>query len=1494
MKKTTRICALALSLIMVLGVLPFGLDVEAEAATLSFDTDGLTREAAEAYRNICEGLVGNYGGFASSDEVSYNEDGLGFAGGLLRDLNGDGMPELVTVCTQYDYNDFAYLDIWTFRDREEHIFSDSFFLNSSNGGFSVVIFENNDRCFLEISYSDGGFGDTIVQETIYTFSGTSVNEQLAFSHSERYGNDDGIDVFYSNFEMSKNGGAYVGCSENDYYSARREYFDGSDFPLLSFSEYGGFMALGFTPNGEALINTLANCFPEATSPAPAVPAATAASPKSYIGGIIPYYGDESKLNLTPEIAEAYAQLIRDEYAKGMYNVRVVMFDGGGVPMMWLASGNGGDGTYIAYDYMDHVYTYRNGKVEQCKWISTLLKAGENGVVVRERVNMASDFVSDLEFYRINGGQFADSYFADGTYGPWDVIYNGTNYGDSSNISWSEYYRLADSGASVLAAAVSGLSDQLNLYGEWSDGEAALTVFDSFNVHNMDSKMREAYRKYAQQLVNQYGMYNCEINHFDYPGDYGVVGASCADMTGDGLEELYIAIVYPEDDTTAKILMYDYATGRKTTIEEFYNSWVGITMFSLCRDSKGKAFANHAEGKHFVDPYIWDGSKFVTTEITEAQRNKMYNEEPVGGLAQEGAMRFDFLCDNLGIDHENYSTYFTVQAGMCYLSCSDQTATLTALGVNIPADPAKLLASVPYIGDRSKCRLSAAQAMGYAEAIESLRGTEYEADYALLIDFAGNGMPILLTSNYGYDSSRFYGVTIWHIVNGAVERYDFSNAVPLPGEIYTATYNEDGVFILGTFLMGGHDADYGEAIFASRNGELVLIRSFCNKAVPSIYGPPDFAKYMDGVAVDNETYNAEHSKLSYNKLIMNVFGGVFGGVADYDQEFYTSANDTVKALRAYAASYSGYSFPKAEDVDEASLVEAIAKAVAEAVGGEISGIYKLADGVYYVLITVDGSARGCLVTGSREKGKTVWNVGDVDSEPLSEEELKAILAEMQSKSNLELDFSAIGSKGGTEAMDSLRTQLDNMPGLVPTDPAKGEIADYIQSAISAGATITLPGSDNRFTPDPEAVDAIRAEAEKAKGEYEKLLGEYGIELNRPITIIIRIVWTGMDSGKACQIELNEELLAAMSDCEVQLLLGDTRHYVRVSTETLEILTQLYGCVKIQMAVDADGIYTIHFLDEAEERIERLEAPIGFGLPAETPLATVVVNYDGGSLNWGGQYDPNAKVISFDAGYSGRYEIFENAVDISDISELDDETRAAIAFLVSKGYMSAENGLFDPDGQLSRYQFAQALVGMFFALDPSLETGFEDVPADSPFYSYVASGESLDIIKGYDDTRFGGDDGLTTEQMLSLAARTLVNYKHYAQPGDPESYLSSFTDGAEVSEWARSEVALAVREGLIDRGGEMGPEDSVSRSEAAKILYRLFLLLHEVPAVELELPEVSVTDEENEPAKGESDEAEGSAAGTVIAIVIVLLAAGGGAGWWFLKKKKSPAENESDED
>ena len=77
------------------------------------------------------------------------------------------------------------------------------------------------------------------------------------------------------------------------------------------------------------------------------------------------------------------------------------------------------------------------------------------------------------------------------------------------------------------------------------------------------------------------------------------------------------------------------------------------------------------------------------------------------------------------------------------------------------------------------------------------------------------------------------------------------------------------------------------------------------------------------------------------------------------------------------------------------------------------------------------------------------------------------------------------------------------------------------------------------------------------------------------------------------------------------------------------------------------------------------------------------------------------------------------------------------MVSKGYFSLEDGKFLPREPLNRYAFSEALVGMFFALDRDAQTAFTDVPADSPYYPYVASGEQSRILEGFDDGTFRGE-------------------------------------------------------------------------------------------------------------------------------------------------------------
>ena len=131
----------------------------------------------------------------------------------------------------------------------------------------------------------------------------------------------------------------------------------------------------------------------------------------------------------------------------------------------------------------------------------------------------------------------------------------------------------------------------------------------------------------------------------------------------------------------------------------------------------------------------------------------------------------------------------------------------------------------------------------------------------------------------------------------------------------------------------------------------------------------------------------------------------------------------------------------------------------------------------------------------------------------------------------------------------------------------------------------------------------------------------------------------------------------------------------------------------------------------------------------------------------------------------------------------------------------------------------------------------------------------------------------EQVIALCSRTLADKKGYTYPENPADYLK-FEDVDEISDWALETTALAVREGLIEGTGTLGPQEPISRGDAARMLYRLFMLLYEPPAAEITVV----------------DTGSGGSALPIALGVAAVAAVGAGAVIW--KKKKTPTENFED--
>jgi hypothetical protein len=299
-----------------------------------------------------------------------------------------------------------------------------------------------------------------------------------------------------------------------------------------------------------------------------------------------------------------------------------------------------------------------------------------------------------------------------------------------------------------------------------------------------------------------------------------------------------------------------------------------------------------------------------------------------------------------------------------------------------------------------------------------------------------------------------------------------------------------------------------------------------------------------------------------------------------------------------------------------------------------------------------------------------------------------------------------------------------------------------------------------------------------------------------------------------------------------MLSDNRHALTVAGDNLRAMVNLHGAVSVQIE-RSGGAFSIVFVDGGGNLIEQLPAPVGITLPAASVLNTVFASFAGQNENWGGQWDDLHRTIFFTTPFSGTYEVMENDMEIADISHLSEEVQGMVQFMVSKGFFGLNNGAFEPSGVLTRYEFSSAIVRMFFAVDHNLSTSFVDVPVNSPFYSFIASGEHEGLVSGIGNNLFAGERNMTRQEAVSVAARTLINRRGFSEPANAESILSLFGDNQDVSDWARGTVALAAREGLVGMSGNFAPLRDISRTEAAIIMYRLFMLLHETPPVVIEM-------------------------------------------------------------
>ena len=155
--------------------------------------------------------------------------------------------------------------------------------------------------------------------------------------------------------------------------------------------------------------------------------------------------------------------------------------------------------------------------------------------------------------------------------------------------------------------------------------------------------------------------------------------------------------------------------------------------------------------------------------------------------------------------------------------------------------------------------------------------------------------------------------------------------------------------------------------------------------------------------------------------------------------------------------------------------------------------------------------------------------------------------------------------------------------------------------------------------------------------------------------------------------------------------------------------------------------------------------------------------------------------------------------------------AVNWCLDQGLIDpASAGAFAPNSDANRATLAAALYRA--AGSPAVNASdFPDVPAGSWYANAAAWAKANNVIAGYDDGRFGGEDPITREQTVTILWR---------YSGSPSASGEDFTDEADISAYANAAVDWSRANGVVSGNpdGSFNPQGHITRAQIAQVLYQ----------------------------------------------------------------------------
>ena len=150
----------------------------------------------------------------------------------------------------------------------------------------------------------------------------------------------------------------------------------------------------------------------------------------------------------------------------------------------------------------------------------------------------------------------------------------------------------------------------------------------------------------------------------------------------------------------------------------------------------------------------------------------------------------------------------------------------------------------------------------------------------------------------------------------------------------------------------------------------------------------------------------------------------------------------------------------------------------------------------------------------------------------------------------------------------------------------------------------------------------------------------------------------------------------------------------------------------------------------------------------------------------------------------------------------------------------DGTFRPENRVTREEFVKMVISAAGLYDQNAECEFDDISADSWAYRYISSAKNANIVGGISESHFGAGQNISRQDVAVIVAR-VIDYFKKTSSADAKDVQTAYPDNDSVSEYARASVNVLTNMGIINGydSGNFGPLDSLTRAQAAKIIYML---------------------------------------------------------------------------